>query len=107
MDSILPRLLALVRPAFDLVLKIKKICVQACGCKIVTQDMLVIWFQGISSKPTFRAKKKKRSQKKVVPEKKGKRVSFGKHRLKMQPGAKLRRMSWGYYFAARRLHAAF
>ena len=40
MDSILPeRLLALVRPAFDLVLRRTrslKRCVQACGCKIMT-----------------------------------------------------------------------
>ena len=40
MDSILPeRLLALVRPAFDLVLRrirSLKRCVQACGCKIMT-----------------------------------------------------------------------
>ena len=40
MDSILPeRLLALVRPAFDLVLRrirSPKRCVQACGCKIIT-----------------------------------------------------------------------
>ena len=40
MDSILPeRLPALVRPAFDLVLRrirSLKRCVQACGCKIMT-----------------------------------------------------------------------
>ena len=40
MDYILPeRLLALVRPAFDLVLRrirSLKRCVQACGCKIMT-----------------------------------------------------------------------
>ena len=45
MDSILPeRLLALVRPAFDLVLRriqSLKRCVQACGCKIMTPTYAV------------------------------------------------------------------
>ena len=49
MDSILPeRLPALVRPAFDLVLRrirTLKRCAQACGCKIMPRDMLAIWLQ--------------------------------------------------------------
>ena len=49
MDSILPeRLPALVRPAFDLVLRrirSLKRCAQACGCKIMILDMLAIWLQ--------------------------------------------------------------
>ena len=48
MDSILPeRLLALVRPAFDLVLRrirSLKRCVQACGCKIMT-PRYAVWQQ--------------------------------------------------------------
>ena len=47
MDSIPPgRLLALVRPGNDLVLRrirnLKR-CVQACGCNITPRDMLAIW----------------------------------------------------------------
>ena len=114
MDSILPeRLPALVRPAFDLVLRrirSLKRCVQACGCKIMTPRYACNLAPGcISSEPTFaglrknKKKKKKGVPKKGVPEKKGKGVSFGK----MQPGAKLRRISRGHYFAATRLHAAF
>ena len=66
----------------------------------------------ISSKPTFaglRKNKKKRKQevpKKGVPKKK--RFPLAKlTSLEMQPGAKLQRISRGYYFAASRLHAAF
>ena len=68
----------------------------------------------ISSEPTFaglRKNKKKRntgSQKKGSP-KKGKRGFLWQSltSLKMQPGAKLRPISRGLYFAASRLHAAF
>ena len=89
MVYILPeRLLALVRPAFDLVLRrirSLKRCVQACGCKIMTPRYACNLAPGcISSEPTFaglRKNKKKRKKgvpKKGVPEKKGKGVSFGK-----------------------------
>ena len=54
MDSILPeRLLALVRPAFDLVLRrirSLKRCVQACGCKIMTR--YAVW-QNAQQLPLF------------------------------------------------------
>ena len=58
MDSILPeRLPALVRPAFDLVLRrirSLKRCVQACGCKIMTPRYACNLAPGcISSEPTF------------------------------------------------------
>ena len=120
MDSILPeRLLALVRPAFDLVLRrirSLKHCVQACGCKIVTPRYACNLAPGcISSEPTFaglrktKKKKKTRGPKKRGPEKKGKRGVLWQSltSLKMQPGAKLRRISWGHYFAATRLHQRF
>ena len=76
MDSIPPgRLLALVRPAFDLVLR------------------------------------RIRSLKRCVKgsQQKGKRGFLWQSltSLEMQPGAKLRRISRGHYFAAIRLHAAF
>ena len=55
MDSILPeRLLALVRPAFDLVLRrirSLKRCVQACGCKIMT-PRYAVW-QNAQQLPLF------------------------------------------------------
>ena len=87
--SILPeRLPALVRPAFDLVLRrirSLKRCAQACGCKIMTPRHACNLAPGcISSEPTFaglRKNKKKRRKgvpKKGVPKKKRKRVSFGK-----------------------------
>ncbi|CAJ1394414.1 unnamed protein product, partial [Effrenium voratum] len=82
------RLLTLVRPAFDLVLRrirSLKRCVQACGCKIETPRYACNLAPGcISSEPTFaglrknKKKRKKGVQKKGVPEKKGKGVSFGK-----------------------------
>ena len=90
MAYILPeRLLALVRLAFDLVLRrirSLKRCVQACGCKIMTPRYACNLAPGcISSKPTFaglrKSKKKenKGSQKKgSAKKKKGKEVSFGK-----------------------------
>ena len=64
MDSILPeRLPALVRPAFDLVLRrirSLKRCVQACGCKIMTPRYACNLAPGcISSEPTFAGAKKK------------------------------------------------
>ena len=57
-------------------------------------------------------KKEKRKQgvpKKGVPKKKKKRGFLWQSltSLEMQPGAKLRRISRGHYFAASRLHAAF
>ena len=55
MDSILPeRLLALVRPAFDLVLRrirSLKRCAQACGCKIMT-PRYAVW-QNAQQLPLF------------------------------------------------------
>ena len=83
MVYILPeRLLALVRPAFDLVLRrirSLKRCVQACGCKIETPRYACNLAPGcISSEPTFaglrknKKKENKGSQKKGSP-KKGKR----------------------------------
>ena len=85
---LLERLLTLVRPAFDLVLRrirSLKRCVEACGCKIQTPRYACNLAPGcISSEPTFaglRKNKKKRKQgvpKQGVPEKKGKGVSFGK-----------------------------
>ena len=120
MDSILPeRLPALVRPAFDLVLRrirSLKRCVQACGCKIITPRYACNLAPGcISSEPTFaglrknQKKKEKRGPKKRGSRKKGKRGFLWQRltSLEMQPGAKLRRISRGYYFAATRLHAAF
>ena len=119
MVYILPeRLLALVRPAFDLVLRrirSLKRCVQACGCKIETPRYACNLAPGcISSEPTFAGlrktkKKKTRGPKKRGPRKKGKRGFLWQSltSLEMQPGAKLRRISRGLYFAATRLHAAF
>ena len=110
MDSILPeRLLALVRPAFDLVLRrirSLKRCVQAYGCKIVTPRYACNLAPGcISSEPTFaglRKNKKKRNQgvpKKRGPRKKGKRGFLWQSltSLEMQPGAKFRHISRGHY----------
>ena len=90
MAYILPeRLLALVRPAFDLVLqriRSLKRCVQACGCKIETPRYACNLAPGcISSEPTFaglrKNKQKKRKQgvpKKGVPEKKEKGFPLAK-----------------------------
>ena len=68
----------------------------------------------ISSEPTFAGlrknqKKEKKGPKKRGPRKKGKRGFLWQKltSLEMQPGAKLRRISRGHYFAATRLHAAF
>ena len=117
MDYILPeRLLALVRPAFDLVLRrirSLKRCVQACGCKIMTPRYACNLAPGcISSEPTFAGlrktkKKKTRGPKKRGPRKKGKRGFLWQSltSLEMQPGAKLRRISRGHYFAATRLRS--
>ena len=119
MVYILPeRLPALVRPAFDLVLRrirSLKRCVQACGCKIETPRYACNLAPGcISSEPTFAGlrknkKKKTRGPKKRGPRKKGKRGFLWQSltSLEMQPGAKLRRISRGLYFAATRLYAAF
>ena len=119
MAYVLPeRLLALVRPAFDLVLRrirSLKRCVQACGCKIMTPRYACNLAPGcISSEPTFAGlrktkKKKTRGPKKRGPRKKGKRGFLWQSltSLEMQPGAKLQRISRGHYFAATRLHAAF
>ena len=79
MDSILPdRLLALVRPGNDLVLRRSrslKRCVQACGCKIMTPRYACNLAPGcISNEPTFAGLRKKTRG----PKKKGKGVSFGK-----------------------------
>ena len=118
MACILPeRLLALVRPAFDLVLRrirSLKRCVQACGCKIMTPRYACKAPGCISSEPTFAGlrktkKKKTRGPKKRGPRKKRKRGFLWQSltSLEMQPGAKLQRISRGHYFAATRLHAAF
>ena len=119
MDSILPeRLLALVRPAFDLVLRriqSLKRCVQACGCKIMTPRYACNLAPGYFKRANLRRakkkqkkkKRKKRGPKKRGPRKKRKRGFLWLTSLEMQPGAKLRRISRGHYFAATRLHAAF
>ena len=119
MAYILPeRLLALVRPAFDLVLRriqSLKRCAQACGCKIMTPRYACNLAPGcISSEPTFAGlRKNKKKRKQGVPKKgsrkKGKRGFLWQSltSLEMQPGAKLQRISRGHYFAATRLHAAF
>ena len=119
MDSILPeRLLALVRPAFDLVLRrirSLKRCVQACGQNSGPKICAAIWlqvaFQAMSSfakgnpfslffgDPFFWDPLFSFFLFFLSPAKVGS--------LEMQPGAKLRRISWGHYFAATRLHAAF
>ena len=68
MDSILPdRLLALVRPGNDLVLRrirnLKR-CAQACGCNITTPRYACNLAPGcISSEPTFAGPRKKTKQK--------------------------------------------
>ena len=111
MDSIPPgRLLTLVRPGNDLVLRrirnLKR-CVQACGCNITTPRYACNLAPGcISSEPTFAGlrknkKKEKRGPQKRGPEKKGTRGFLWQSltSLEMQPGAKL--------VAATRLHAAF
>ena len=75
MDSIPPgRLLTLVRPGNVLrMIRNLKRCAQACGCNITTPRYACNLAPGcISREPTFAAPKK------GVPEKKGKRVSFGK-----------------------------
>ena len=88
MAYILPeRLLALVRPAFDLVLRrirSLKRCVQARGCKIMTPRYACNLAPGcISSEPTFAGlrknkKKENKGSQKRGSRKKGKGVSFGK-----------------------------
>ena len=117
MVYILPEsLLALVRPAFDLVLRrirSLKRCVEACGCKIETPRYACNLAPGcISSEPTFaglRKKKENKGSKKKGSPKKWKKGFLWQSltSLEMQPGAKLRRISRGLYFAATRLHAAF
>ena len=106
-------------PAFGLVLRrirSLKRCVEACGCKIMTPRYACNLAPGcISSEPTFAGlrKNKKKKRKQGVPKKgvrkKGKRGFLWQSltSLEMQPGAKLRRISRGHYFAATRLHAAF
>ena len=76
MVYILPeRLLALVRPAFDLVLRrirSLKRCVQACGCKIETPRYACNLAPGcISSEPTFAGLRKKQKKENKVPKKEG------------------------------------
>ena len=76
MGFILPeRLLALVRPAFDLVLRrirSLKRCVEAYGCKIVTPRYACNLAPGcISSKPTFAGLRKNQKKKKNGVPKKG------------------------------------
>ena len=90
MDSILPeRLLALVRPGNDLVLRrirSLKRCVQACGCKIMTPRYAPQFGSRLQfnranlcrAKKKTKTKKKTRGPKKRGPRKKGKGVSFGK-----------------------------
>ena len=76
MDSIPPgRLLALVRPGNDLVLRrirnLKR-CVQACGCKIVTPRYACNLAPGcISSDVKLCRAKKKQKQEKKGSQKKG------------------------------------
>ena len=90
MDSILPdRLLALVRPGNDLVLRriqnLKR-CVEACGCKIMTPRYACNLAPGcISSEPTFAGLRKKQKEKKTRVPKKG----VPKKREKRFPLAKL------------------
>ena len=76
MDSILPeRLLALVRPGNDIVLRrirSLKRCVQACGCKIMTPRYACNLAPGcISSEPTFAGLRKKPKKRKQGVQKKG------------------------------------
>ena len=88
MVYILPeRLPALIRPAFDLVLRrirSLKRCVQACGCKIMTPRYACNLAPGcISSEPTFAGLRKKKkenkgSQKKWSPKKKEKGFPLAK-----------------------------
>ena len=88
MDSIPPgRLLALVRPGNDLVLRrirSLKRCVQACGCKIMTPRYAPQFGSRLHFKRAnlCRAKKKQKKKEKWSPkkgsQKKGKGVSFGK-----------------------------
>ena len=90
MVYILPeRLLALVRPAFDLVLRrirSLKRCVQACGCKIETPRYACNLAPGcISSEPTFAGLRKNKKKKTRGPKKRGPR----KKREKGFPLAKL------------------
>ena len=96
MDSILPeRLLALVRPAFDLVLRriqSLKRCAQACGCKIMTPRYACNLAPGcISSEPTFAGLRKKQKTRKQGVQKKEVRGFLWQSltSLEMQPGAKL------------------
>ena len=76
MDSILPdRLLALVRPGNDLVLRrirnLKR-CVEACGCKIMTPRYACNLAPGcISSEPSFAGLKKKQKKETKGSQKKG------------------------------------
>ena len=88
MVYILPeRLLALVRPAFDLVLRrirSLKRCVEACGCKIETPRYACNLAPGcISSEPTFAGlrktkKENKGSKKKGSPKKREKGFPLAK-----------------------------
>ena len=89
MAYILPeRLLALVRPAFDLVLRrirSLKRCVEACGCKIETPRYACNLAPGcISSEPTFaglrktKKKENKGSKKKGSPKKREKGFPLAK-----------------------------
>ena len=79
MGSILPeRLLALVRPAFDLVLRrirSLKRCVQACGCKIMTPRYAPQFGSRLHFKRAnlCRAKKKTKKKKTRGPQKRGPR----------------------------------
>ena len=75
MVYILPeRLLALVRPAFDLVLRrirSLKRCVQACGCKIMTPRYALQFGSRLHFKRAnlCRAKRKQKKRKQGVPKK--------------------------------------
>ena len=77
MVYILPeRLLALVRPAFDLVLRRIRLkrCVQACGCKIMTPRYACNLAPGcISSEPTFAGLRKNKKKENKGSQKKGSR----------------------------------
>ena len=86
-----------------------------CGCKIVTARYACNLAPGcISSEPTFAGLRKNKKRKQGVPKKGSPKKKREKGflwqsltSLEMQPGAKLRRTSWGHYFAATRLRAAF
>ena len=89
MDSILPeRLLALVRPAFDLVLRrirSLKRCAQACGCKIINRRYAC---KMPSSCVSARRAKKQGKKKKAKPNQPESQPGAKPNQPESQPGAK-------------------